>query len=518
MFDLMDVEIKPAKRTFWVPDPYVWHLGLDIGDPKLNAQHDVLMRLIHQLGEQPSNLKLLHSLIENLANHFPTEEEMMRDHSYTKVECATHLHRMFIADLRKLHTTLMAEEQGHRNKHNFKSIRIQHDSPASLSPAQILFMKNWFVQHILMLSCFQEEINGKQSTEEAVKTGIHWIDTVLEEKVEGPQTARLARRVDARRAPPKLRFKAAVLDASLKNGPIIMACLDFCQLTGRYPDELFDVPLMDFIRPRRLQSLASQEILRGASNRFEAADTFSGLMDEAKFRRYLRECGFEGSQTQTEASIGALKPAGYSCGAEHYDVFDLSRPNGEVIPVIVVALLIQVAPLDPAKPYSSSESSFESMERASSTAPMVGIMMTECGKELDMADMDHEAANLLCAVGPKVVLTQASEKAVEQGDFGRQIRSKVCRLKRPELQRRTTNVLYTVLSKPSAESMTEVSASDEEASWKVSHVFKNNKIERVHQPQGDLDITPQCESEALWRPETLRLAKPTFVAKPKHPL
>ena len=149
---------------------------------------------------------------------------------------------------------------------------------------------------------------------------------------------------------------------------------------------------------------------------------------------------------------------------------------------------------------------------------MVGIMMTECGKELDMADMDHEAANLLCAVGPKVVLTQASEKAVEQGDFGRQIRSKVCRLKRPELQRRTTNVLYTVLSKPSAESMTEVSASDEEASWKVSHVFKNNKIERVHQPQGDLDITPQCESEALWRPETLRLAKPTFVAKPKHPL
>ena len=325
MFDLMDVEIKPAKRTFWVPDPYVWHLGLDIGDPKLNAQHDVLMRLIHQLGEQPSNLKLLHSLIENLANHFPTEEEMMRDHSYTKVECATHLHRMFIADLRKLHTTLMAEEQGHRNKHNFKSIRIQHDSPASLSPAQILFMKNWFVQHILMLSCFQEEINGKQSTEEAVKTGIHWIDTVLEEKVEGPQTARLARRVDARRAPPKLRFKAAVLDASLKNGPIIMACLDFCQLTGRYPDELFDVPLMDFIRPRRLQSLASQEILRGASNRFEAADTFSGLMDEAKFRRYLRECGFEGSQTQTEASIGALKPAGYSCGAEHYDVWQV-RP------------------------------------------------------------------------------------------------------------------------------------------------------------------------------------------------
>ena len=294
LFDLMDVEIKPAKRTFWVPDPYVWHLGLDIGDPKLNAQHDVLMRLIHQLGEQPSNLKLLHSLIENLANHFPTEEEMMRDHNYSKVECAAHLHRMFIADLRKLHTTLQAEDVGHRSKHNFKSIRMQHDSrpAAALSVAQILFMKNWLVQHILMLSCFHEEINGKQSTEEeAVKTGIHWIDTVLEEKVEGPQTARLARRVDRRQAPSKLRFKAAVLDASLKNGPIIMACLDFCHLTGRYPDELFDVPLMDLVRPRRLQSLASQEILRGASNRFEPADTFAGLMDEGKFRRYLRECG-----------------------------------------------------------------------------------------------------------------------------------------------------------------------------------------------------------------------------------
>ncbi|KAH0483427.1 MAG: uncharacterized protein KVP18_004965 [Porospora cf. gigantea A] len=81
--------------------------------------------------------------------------------------------------------------------------------------------------------------------------------------------------------------------------------------------------------------------------------------------------------------------------------FDLTRPNGEVIPVIIVALLIQVAPLDPAKPYSSSESSFESVERASSTTPMVGVMMTECGKELDMADLDHDAANLLCAVGPK---------------------------------------------------------------------------------------------------------------------
>ena len=107
---------------------------------------------------------------------------------------------------------------------------------------------------------------------------------------------------------------------------------------------------------------------------------------------------------------------------------------------------------------------------------------------------------------------------MEQGDFGRQIRSKVCRLKRPELQRRTTNVLYTVLSKPSAESMTEVSSSNEEVSSKGLHVFKKNKIEKVYQPLGDLDIIPQSEGEALWRPETLRLKKPTFVVKPKRPL